>query len=92
MGIGKELAKLFAKDGYDLIWWPATKNDLEAAADELKRDYDAQNVTVIPVDLSKRKRAGAIVRGSARPRAKRSCVGQQCGCRRAWRICRNGFG
>lgn len=46
MGIGYELAKLFAKDGYNLIIVARTEEDLQQRAQEFKQEY---NVEVIPI-------------------------------------------
>jgi len=50
-GIGRELAKLFAKDSYDLILVARSQDELEALARELKSTYDIF-VKVIAIDLS----------------------------------------
>src|SRR5690242_17128334 len=49
MGIGYELAKLFAEDGYNLILVSRTKEDLEKAATEFAQ-YGI-NVVTLPADL-----------------------------------------
>jgi uncharacterized protein len=46
MGIGYELARLFAKDGYNLIIVARTEDDLRQRAQELSQEY---NVEVIPI-------------------------------------------
>lgn len=46
MGIGYELARLFAKDGYNLIIVARTEDDLQQRAQELSQEY---NVEVIPI-------------------------------------------
>lgn len=46
MGIGYELAKLFAKDGYNLIIVARTEEDLQQRAQEFSQEY---NVEVIPI-------------------------------------------
>jgi len=50
-GIGLELAKLFARDGFDLVLVARNESDLANVADELRRN-DGVSVTVIPKDLS----------------------------------------
>ncbi len=52
-GIGYELAKLFAKDQYNLIIVARSQEDLEAKAQEFKKEY---NIEVLPIakDLFKR--------------------------------------
>lgn len=51
-GIGKELAKLFAADGYRLILTSRDFDRLNAAADEMKAKYRA-DVTALQKDLSR---------------------------------------
>jgi uncharacterized protein len=51
-GIGYELAKLFAKDGYDLVLVARTEEDLSKAANELGAAHGV-NVTTIAKDLFK---------------------------------------
>jgi uncharacterized protein len=46
MGIGYELAKLFAQDGYNLILVSRTQEDLEKAAQELTAQY---GITATPI-------------------------------------------
>src|SRR5688572_3456283 len=55
MGIGYELAKLFAEDGYNLILVSRTKEDLEKAATEFAQ-YGI-NVVSIPKDLFEKESA-----------------------------------
>jgi short-subunit dehydrogenase len=50
-GIGNELAKLFAKDGYNLVIVARTESDLEGVASGLSSIYGI-NVTTIAKDLS----------------------------------------
>jgi uncharacterized protein len=50
MGIGYELAKLFAKDGYNIIAVARTKEDLEKLAREFRKDFNVQ-VEIISKDL-----------------------------------------
>ena len=52
-GIGQELAKLFAKDGYNLVLVGRSEDKLHQLADEFKTSYGAGQVTVIGKDLSK---------------------------------------
>ncbi|HTF80405.1 MAG TPA: SDR family NAD(P)-dependent oxidoreductase, partial [Cytophagales bacterium] len=52
-GIGYELAKLFAKDKYNLVLVARTEARLQELAQEFSRDYGVQQVTIIPKDLSK---------------------------------------
>lgn len=49
-GIGTELARVFARNGYDLIVAARREDRLAALADELGQ---AVNVTTVPVDLAK---------------------------------------
>lgn len=57
-GIGKELAKLFAKDGYDLILVARTESDLENTAAELMQHNI--HVHTLVKDLSKMENAIAL--------------------------------
>lgn len=50
-GIGYELAKLFARDGYDLVLVARSRTTLEAVAKELYQIH-AKNVKPIAIDLS----------------------------------------
>jgi len=50
-GIGHELAKLFAADGYDVALVSRTREDLDAVADELAADYGVET-PVFPADLA----------------------------------------
>lgn len=50
-GIGLELSKLFAKDGYDLVLVARSTSKLDSLASELKQAYGTK-VTVITKDLS----------------------------------------
>lgn len=52
-GIGEELAKNFAKGGYDLVLVARSEDKLKALARELKRDTKVK-VWVEPADLSRR--------------------------------------
>lgn len=58
-GIGYELAKLFAKDKYNLIIVARTREELEKKATEFKEQY---GIKVIPIakDLSKREEVFAL--------------------------------
>ncbi|QJD78977.1 SDR family NAD(P)-dependent oxidoreductase [Spirosoma rhododendri] len=51
-GIGKELATLFARDGYHLILVSRSEDRLQTVADEFNRQYGTSS-TVIEKDLSK---------------------------------------
>lgn len=51
-GIGYELSKIFARDGYNLVLVSRTKQKLEALAKELESKHSIQ-AKVIPKDLSK---------------------------------------
>ncbi len=51
-GIGQELAKLFAQDGYNLVLVARSDDKLERLADVFKGNYDTQQITVIGKDLS----------------------------------------
>tara|TARA_R110000823_G_scaffold27609_8_gene80358 strand:+ start:16770 stop:17558 length:789 start_codon:yes stop_codon:yes gene_type:complete len=52
-GIGKALAGIFAREGYDLVLVARTRNALEQLAEKLMAQYAIQ-VQVEPLDLSKR--------------------------------------
>lgn len=49
-GIGLELARLFAKDGYNLVLVARTEQDLRDCAQQLQQDGAGQ-ITIIPKDL-----------------------------------------
>lgn len=51
-GIGYELAKCFAKDGYDLVLVSRNTDRLHQIADEFRQQYGLGKVTVIGADLS----------------------------------------
>lgn len=51
-GIGQELAKLFAQDGYDLVLVGRSDDKLDRLGDVFKSNYGTQQVTVITKDLS----------------------------------------
>src|SRR5438309_9737999 len=55
-GIGYELAKLFAKDHYNLVIVARNEEELNKTATELKQDSDIQVVTIAK-DLFKREAA-----------------------------------
>ena len=58
-GIGKELAKLFAKDGYSLVIVSRSQDELNNIANELKSESNVE-VKVIAKDLFKRDEAFAL--------------------------------
>ncbi|QIP15896.1 SDR family oxidoreductase [Spirosoma aureum] len=51
-GIGQELAKLFAQDGYNLVLVARSDDTLDRLADVFKSNYGTQQVTVIKKDLA----------------------------------------
>ncbi|MBN4080884.1 SDR family oxidoreductase [Caldithrix abyssi] len=51
-GIGYELSKVFAKNGYNLVLVSRNTDKLEAISEEIKKQHDIQ-VKVIPKDLCK---------------------------------------
>lgn len=51
-GIGLELAKIFARDRYDLVLVARTEDKLQKLADELRGQHGVQ-VRVLPADLSR---------------------------------------
>lgn len=51
-GIGQELAKLFAKDGYNLVLVGRREDTLDRLAEIFKSNYGTQQITVINKDLS----------------------------------------
>lgn len=60
-GIGYELAKEFAQDGYDLVIIARHRPDLETAAEEIQRGYGV-SVTPIVLDLSAEGKADELFR------------------------------
>ncbi|WP_338869602.1 SDR family oxidoreductase [Spirosoma sp. SC4-14] len=51
-GIGQELAKLFAQDGYNLVLVARSDDTLDRLAEVFKSNYGTQQVTVIKKDLA----------------------------------------
>ncbi|MVM31281.1 SDR family NAD(P)-dependent oxidoreductase [Spirosoma sp. HMF4905] len=51
-GIGQELAKLFAQDGYNLVLVARSDDKLDRLADVFKSNYGTQEITVIGKDLA----------------------------------------
>lgn len=51
-GIGQELAKLFAQDGYNLVLVGRSDNTLDRLAEVFRSNYDTQQITVISKDLA----------------------------------------
>jgi short-subunit dehydrogenase len=51
-GIGKELATLFAKDGYNLVLVARSEDKLQELADQFKQRFGTSTITVIEKDLS----------------------------------------
>src|SRR5688572_6686230 len=45
-GIGHELAKIFAKDGYNLVLTSRDKTELDGIAAELRREHQIQIATI----------------------------------------------
>lgn len=58
-GIGYELAKLLANDGYNLVIVARTESDLQRVSDEIKAKYGVEVVT-IPKDLFDRENSFAL--------------------------------
>lgn len=52
-GIGRELATLFAKDGYNLVLVARSEDKLQELADKFKQQFGTSSITVIEKDLSK---------------------------------------
>ena len=52
-GIGRELATLFAKDGYNLVLVARSEDKLQELANKFKQQFGTSSVTVIEKDLSK---------------------------------------
>ncbi len=52
-GIGFELARCFARDGYELILVARDRQDLEQAAQKLNTEFAGVKAHVVPCDLSK---------------------------------------
>jgi short-subunit dehydrogenase len=51
-GIGKEYAKFFAKNGFNLILWSRTLSKLEAVRDELVKSYPKIDIKLIAANFS----------------------------------------
>lgn len=51
-GIGQELAKLFAEDGYNLVLVARHDHALDRLAEVFRNNYNTQHITVIGKDLS----------------------------------------
>jgi len=51
-GIGFELSKIFAQNGYNLILISQNENNLNEAFFKLKSQYEKINITIFPCDLS----------------------------------------
>lgn len=51
-GIGFELARCFARDGYHLVLSALPDGKLEAAAQQLQNEFAGVRTTLIPIDLS----------------------------------------
>ena len=51
-GIGQELAKLFAQDGYNLVLVARSDDKLDRLGEVFKSNYGTEHVTVIGKDLS----------------------------------------
>lgn len=51
-GIGQELAKLFAQDGYNLVLVARSDEKLDRLAEVFKNNYQTQEITVIGKDLA----------------------------------------
>lgn len=58
-GIGYELVKLLAKDGYNLVIVARTESDLQQVKDEIRQKYDVEVIT-ISKDLFDRENAFAL--------------------------------
>ena len=56
-GIGRELARVFAANGYDLVVTARRADKLQEISDEV-----ATNVTVLPLDLARASAAGRLMR------------------------------
>ncbi|MBC3785203.1 SDR family NAD(P)-dependent oxidoreductase [Spirosoma utsteinense] len=52
-GIGRELATLFAKDGYNLVLVARSQDKLQDMAEKFKHQFGTASVTVIEKDLSR---------------------------------------
>lgn len=51
-GIGRELATLFAKDGYNLVLVARSEDKLQDLADKYKHQFGTSTITIIEKDLS----------------------------------------
>lgn len=59
-GIGQELAKLFAQDGYNLVLVGRRDETLDRLADVFRSNYGTQQITVISQDLAVEDAAQAV--------------------------------
>lgn len=59
-GIGQELARLFARDGYNLVLVARGDDKLQQLADEFRQFYTTQQFTVIGKDLSEEDASQAV--------------------------------
>ena len=64
-GIGKGIARVFAREGVDVAICARRKDVLEKAADEIRQE-SGRKVLAIPADLTKREDAENFVNGAAR--------------------------
>jgi short-subunit dehydrogenase len=51
-GIGFELSKIFAKNGYHLVLVSQNESNLKRAASDIRKQYSDAQITIIPKDLS----------------------------------------
>ena len=80
-GIGLELARLFAKDRYNLVIVARNQNESDAAANEL-RQFGVE-VTTIAKDLSKMEDAKSLCNEISNLCR---CFGKRCRARRLWPV------
>lgn len=59
-GIGKEIIHKFAQNGFDIFTCSRHREDLEALAQEIKRDFPGVNIFTQQADLSQKKEVLAL--------------------------------
>ncbi len=74
-GIGLELARVFAREGYDLVLVARSEQKLQEIAADLSKKRSTR-ITVIAKDLSQPSAPRRDLRRTAKPAYKRRCAGE----------------